>query len=115
MNRESILAYRSRPKTTTVPAFGGNVTVRQISTKTVLQLQRAQQAAGGGEGEFGSLINWIIYTVVDSESLEPVFEDTPEDRAAIMELPISELSRVATAAAELNGATPGAVRELAKN
>jgi len=110
LTREQILA--SQLKTRDVEAFGGIVTVRELTASEALALR--ERAKTDSLNELSAAAAWIIATVVDRETKQPLF--TEADTSAILQLGNADINRLCQEALLVNGiGDRNQIEALAKN
>ncbi len=96
LNRDAIFRTKNDLKTESVEALGGTILIRELSAGKAAKLVKAI-----GLESTDALLEWIVASVIDPESMLPMF--TAEDTPALAELPAAEILKVANAAIKLNG------------
>lgn len=113
LTREQILAAKDKRKTELVEVFGDQVMVRECSSKVGHAIrERIRGTENMGEADAAAL--WIIATVVDPETKEPLFTEE-NDFEALKELGVQDVKKLCTAALRVNGATREQIEAAAKN
>lgn len=97
-------------KTTEVEALGVKVMLRELSASAAGALHSRVS-----KNDREAMVDWFIASVVDHETKQPLFKDTPEDRAKVGGLSVSEVMKVSQAAIALNGFTTNQAETIEKN
>lgn len=103
-------AYVLRTEDVPVPEWGGDVRIRELTAGDAAEF--GNKVTKGEDKE--AMIVWIIGSAVDEEG-NPLFEDTPDTRAALAKKGASAIMRLGNAVLKLNGLLKEEVKEQEKN
>lgn len=99
LTREQIVAAKKlKTEEVDVPEWGGKVLVRELTADKAMELGRQVK-----QDDRQAMIRWVIAGAVSSDTLEPLFQDTDEDRLLLGGMSAAAILRIGNKAIELSG------------
>jgi len=111
LTREQIKGARLKSRVVSVPEWGGDVTIRELTLADRARVESAFQAAQGGG--FDGLRELVVALGLVDETGAAMFSES--EAAALGEASGAAVNRLSEIVLELSGMTPGAAEALEKN